>query len=487
MRILFVTSEAYPLVKTGGLADVSGSLPTALRELGHDVRILIPGYPAVMEKLQNSKTIATVSPLPFVDSVSLIAGDMPGSGIPVLAIDCPYLYKREGGPYLDASGRDWVDNPLRFGVFSRIAAILSCSQSPLSDWIPDIVHCNDWQSGLTPAYLYFMRASGIQNCASSVLSIHNLIFQGNFSSDWVSQLWLPPESYQMHGLEYYGQLSFLKAGIFYADTLTTVSPTYAREIQTEEFGFGMQGLLATRQLDLHGILNGIDMQEWDPARDPHLTHHYDAENLPGKKAVKQALQQKLGLQQDKAAPLLGVVSRLTEQKGLDMLLEIGETLIQQGCQLAILGSGDARFEAGFRQLAQRYPQQAGVSIGYDETLSHQIMAGADIFIMPSRFEPCGLNQMYGLRYGTPPVVTHTGGLADSVCDTDAQSLEDGSATGFILQAPQPQALLSAISRAVGHYKQPHVWHQILQNGMRQDLSWGKSAHEYVQVYEKLKG
>jgi len=483
LRILFTTSEAYPLVKTGGLADVSGSLPAALRELGHDVRILIPGYPAVLEKLENSRPVAMVSPLPFVGSVALVVGEMPGSGVPVLAIDCPALYNRDGGPYLNTSGRDWEDNPVRFGVFSRVAALLSCSQSPLPDWIPDIVHCNDWQSGLTAAYVYYMRASGIQQCAKSVLSIHNLIFQGNFSSDWVSQLWLPPESYQMHGLEYYGQLSFLKAGIFYADALTTVSPTYAKEIQTEAFGIGMQGLLTTRQQDLHGILNGIDMQEWNPASDPHLAAHYDAKAPDGKQAVKTALQERLGLEQNITAPLLGVVSRLTEQKGLDMLLEIGETLIRQGCQLALLGSGEALFEEGFRQLAQRYPKQVGICIGYNEELSHQIMAGTDMFIMPSRFEPCGLNQMYGLRYGTPPVVTRTGGLADSVHDTNERSLAEGTATGFVLDAPQPQALLSAITRAVEHFKQPQVWHQIQQNGMQQDLSWGKSAQEYVRIYE----
>lgn len=484
MRILFVTSEAYPLVKTGGLADVSGSLPAALRDLGHDVRILIPGYPAVLDKLQNSRPIATVSPLPFVNSVGLMAGEMPDNGIAVMAIDCPSLYQRNGGPYLDTSGRDWEDNPVRFGVFSRVAALLSCSTSPLQDWVPDIVHCNDWQSGLVPAYVHFMRATGTQPCAKTVLSIHNLIFQGCFPADWVARLWLPPESYQMHGLEYYGQLSFLKAGIFYADTLTTVSPTYAREIQTEEFGFGMQGLLASRHHDIYGILNGIDMHEWNPALDPHLVEHYDAGHLDGKRAVKQALQARMNLAQDDS-PLLGVVSRLTSQKGLDMLLDISEILIQQGCQLAILGSGDTTLEEGFRQLAQRHSQRAGVVIGYNEALSHQVMAGADIFIMPSRFEPCGLNQMYGLRYGTPPVVTHTGGLADSVHDTNSVTLTDNSATGFVMDTPQPQALLSAIHRAIEHYKQPHLWRKIQQNGMHQDLSWGKSAREYVRVYETL--
>lgn len=484
MRILFVTSEAYPLIKTGGLADVSGSLPAALRELGHDVRLLIPGYPAVLEKLQNSRPVGAVGPLPIVDSVNIIMGEMPDSAVPVLAIDCPSLYQRNGGPYLDTSGRDWEDNPLRFGVFSRVAALLSSADSPLSDWMPEIVHCNDWQSGLTPAYMHYMRAYGPQIRAKAVLSIHNLIFQGSFPADWVSRLWLPPESFQMHGLEYYGQLSFLKAGIFYADTLTTVSPTYAHEIQTPEFGFGMQGLLASRSQDIHGILNGIDMNEWNPARDPHLSAHYDVGHLEGKLEVKTDLRTAMGLEQD-TSPLLGVVSRLTSQKGLDMLLAIGETLVQRGCQIAILGSGEAGLEEGFRQLAGRHPGRVGVSIGYNEALSHQIMAGADIFLMPSRFEPCGLNQMYGLRYGTPPVVTHTGGLADSVQDTHSSSLANGTATGFVMPLPEPHELLAAVQRALQYYQQPEIWHQIQRNGMQQDLSWGKSAREYAEVYQSL--
>ncbi|HEU4708474.1 MAG TPA: glycogen synthase GlgA [Methylophilaceae bacterium] len=484
MRILFVTSEAYPLVKTGGLGDVSGSLPAALRELGEDVRILIPGYPAVLEKIRDGKPVATVHELPLVGSATLILGEMPETGVPIMALDCPALYQRAGGPYLDTSGRDWEDNPIRFGVFSRVAALMSCGHSPLGDWIPDVVHCNDWQSGLTSAYLHYMRASGAQDCADSVMSIHNLIFQGCFPAEWVSRLWLPPESFQMHGLEYYGQLSFLKAGIYYADTITTVSPTYAQEIQTPEFGFGLEGLLAGRKQDVHGILNGIDTSEWNPAQDPHLIRNYDATDLEGKQPVKQALQATLGLKQQDV-PLLGVVSRLTQQKGLDMLLAVAEPLLEQGCQLALLGSGDPGLEEGFRQLAMRHPERVGVSIGYNEALSHQIMAGADIFIMPSRFEPCGLNQMYGLRYGTPPVVTHTGGLADSVQDTTQTSLVDGSATGFVMAEANQNDLLSTTLRALHYYGQAKNWHKIQQNGMRKDLSWGKSARAYRDIYQSL--
>ncbi|HEY8118831.1 MAG TPA: glycogen synthase GlgA [Methylophilaceae bacterium] len=481
MRILFVSSEAYPLIKTGGLADVSGSLPAALGHIGGDVRILIPGYSTVLEKLKNCQPVATIGQLPFVSSVELMMGEMPDTGVAVLAIRCPSLYERSGGPYIDASGRDWEDNPLRFGILSRVASILSCSNSPLPNWIPDVVHCNDWQSGLAPAYMHYMEAG----CAKSVLGIHNLAFQGNYPHEWVARLGLPPESYQMHGVEYHNQLSFLKAGIYYSDSLTTVSPTYAKEIQTKEYGFGLEGLLADRGHEIHGILNGIQIEEWNPATDPHLVATYDAENLAGKKLVKKALQSNLGLSHDPLAPLLGVVSRLTHQKGLDIFLQVAEPLLQQGCQIALLGGGETLLEDGFKQLAQQYPTQVSVTVGYNEPLSHQIMAGADIFIMPSRFEPCGLNQMYGLRYGTPPIVTYTGGLADSVQDSNPESLKDGTATGFVIDSPDAILLMEGIQRALAYYLEPKTWRKIQRNGMLSDLSWDHSASVYMSVYKSL--
>jgi len=484
LRILFVSSEAYPLIKTGGLADVSGSLPAALRKLGADVRLLIPGYPAVLDKLKNCRRLTTIANLPVVDSATLFLGEMPDTGVPVIAIDCPNLYRRSGGPYIDASGRDWKDNPLRFGILSYVAAVLSCSDSPLTDWLPDIVHCNDWQSGLTPAYLHFKAGEG-GKCAKPVLGIHNLAFQGNYPAEWVERLGLPAESFQMYGVEFHGQLSFLKAGIYYSASITTVSPTYAREIQTPEFGFGLQGLLADRHHEIHGILNGIETREWNPATDEHLAKHYDAEHLAGKKIVKSALQNSLSLANNAHAPLLGVVSRLTHQKGLDMFLAIAATLLGQGCQIAVLGSGDAQLENGFRQLAQDYPQQVSTTIGYHEPLSHQIMAGADIFIMPSRFEPCGLNQMYGLRYGTPPVVSHTGGLADSVHDSNAESIKNDTATGFVMQAINQQQLLASTQQALAYYRDASIWHKIQRNGMRSDLSWDRSAQAYLDIYRSL--
>ena len=481
MRILFVSSEAYPLIKTGGLADVSGSLPAALRALGADVRILIPGYPAVLQKLVDPRRIGMIEGLPVIGSAELVMGEMPDTRVPVMAIVAPSLYERAGGPYVDETGLDWADNPLRFGVLSKVAAILGTTHSPFKQWLPDLVHCNDWQCGLAPAFMHYMGAQR----AKSVLGIHNLAFQGCFSAEWVGMLGLPRESFQINGVEYYGQLSFLKAGIYYSDSITTVSPTYAREIQTEAFGFGLQGLLRTRGHEIRGILNGIETQEWDPASDPHIAQHYDIKRLAGKKAVKAALQAQLGLYADPAAPLLGVVSRLTYQKGLDSFLGIAEPLLHKGCQIALLGGGETALEQGFKALSQQYPLQVSTNIGYNEALSHQIMAGTDLFIMPSRFEPCGLNQMYGLRYGTPPVVTRTGGLADSVTDTNDATLLAGTANGFVIDQADPQQLLATIQRALGYLQDEKTWRKIQRNGMRLDLGWTHSAQAYVALYREL--
>lgn len=486
MRILFVTPEAFPLIKTGGLADVSGSLPAALNEIGADVRILIPGYPAVLKKLVKQQTIATIKGLPFAGSITLILGEIEESGVAALAIKCPPLYERAGGPYMDEKGLTWEDNPVRFGILSLVAAILSDSDSPLKDWIPEIVHCNDWQTGLTPAYMHYKKQNHPKlHQAKSVLSIHNLAFQGCFHADWITQLGLPASSFNVNGVEYYGQLSFLKGGIYFADSIATVSPTYAQEIQTEQYGFGMQGLLAHRGHEIHGILNGIDLDEWNPAKDPHLTKRYNSQRLGDKKIVKAALQAKLGLYVDAVAPLFGVVSRLTHQKGLDMFLAIAKSLLRQGSQIALLGGGELQLESGFRQLAQDYPLQVSVNIGYSEPLSHQIMAGSDIFIMPSRFEPCGLNQMYGLRYGTPPVVSHTGGLADSVTNTTPDSLKLATATGFVMENNNSEALYASIQSALSYYRDEKTWRKIQRNGMHRDLGWDKSASEYLSLYKSL--
>lgn len=481
MRILFATSEAYPLIKTGGLADVSGALPKAIQQLPSfdgDIKLLIPGYSAVLAKLENIHFIADIHVLN--QACTIITGKMPDSDLAVIAIKNPSLYERTGGPYSDEHGNDWSDNPLRFGVLSRVASLLCSANSPLPDWMPDLIQCNDWQTGLAPAYMKLTDNSRTK----SIFSIHNLAFQGTYDAGWISQLELPIEHFNINGYEYFNQISFLKAGLFYSDQLSTVSPTYAQEIQTETFGFGMQGLLATRSDALVGILNGIDTQDWNPATDAHLPKNYSDKRITGKNVVKHALQQHLGLQIDANAPLLGVVSRLTHQKGLDLLPSIVPELVQQGCQFAILGSGDKALEASFNDLAERFPKQVSMSTGYHEHLSHNIMAGADLFIMPSRFEPCGLNQLYGLAYGTPPIVTATGGLADSVTNTTNASLKDNSATGFVLESATSASLLASIQRALEIWQNKTTWRKIQKNCMNRQVGWEFSAQQYLNLYEK---
>lgn len=481
MKVLFVSSEVFPLVKTGGLADVSGSLPTALQNLGVDIRILVPGYPSVLDQLSDLTEIANLKYLPEVDTASLKMGYMPHSKVPVMVVDAPKLYDRDGGPYIDQEGDEWHDNGMRFGVLSKVASIISSNQYQLLNWKPDLTHCNDWQTGMTPA---FMRLVDKTN-TKSIISLHNMAFQGCFPAELLAGLGIPQKYFVPEGLEYYGQLSFLKAGIHYADAISTVSPTYAKEIQTPAFGFSLDGLLAKRKANITGILNGIDTQEWNPEEDPHLTANYSIKKLADKAKVKAALQTRLRLNNKADAPLLGVVSRLTHQKGLDMLLPILQQHIDAGCQFALLGSGEAALESAFKQLAKRNPEKVAVTIGYNEHLSHQIMAGADIFVMPSRFEPCGLNQLYGLAYGTPPIVNKTGGLADSVINTNKSTLKQKTANGFVMQACTETALNKAIIRAIDLYKEPSTWQQIQKNGMQLDLGWDKSAAAYLALYERV--
>jgi len=479
LKVLFATSEVAPLIKTGGLADVSGALPAALRAIGLDVRVLVPGYSQVMAKLPEHEVVADFDGLlSGFPSVRLLSSKMP-NGVPVLVLDCPSFYQREGGPYQDSGGSDWVDNALRFGLLSKAAAVLGSGASPLN-WHPDLVHCNDWQTGLTPVYLHFA-----QQAAPSVISIHNLAFQGIFPPSTLQQLNLPTSCFSVNGVEYHGNLSFLKAGLFYAEHITTVSPNYAKEIQLESVGSGMQGLLAARRNELTGILNGIDMEEWDPARDNYLARTYSIEDTTGKAANKQALQSKLGLDVDPDVPLLGVVSRFTHQKGLDLLLEIAPLLTGLPVQLAMLGSGDEQMQNTARDLSRSYQGKIGTVIGFDEGLSHQIEAGADMFVMPSRFEPCGLNQMYSQRYGTPPIVHATGGLADSVVDCTVATLMRGTASGFVFSGITPENLFDAIRRAVALYQNKRKWKALCSICMGKDFSWKKSADAYRNVYLKV--
>lgn len=483
MRVLFVTSEVAPIIKTGGLADVSAALPAALLDMGVDMRVLLPGYPQVLKTLPIMKVVVEfgtqqMPDLPSIPPSRLLQGTLP-NGVPIYVFDCPEMYLRGGGIYQDENGFDWADNAQRFGLFSKIAAFLGSAATPIP-WKPHIVHCNDWQSGLVPAYLQYLKAP-----AQTVMSIHNLAFQGNFPPDILPELGLPWDCYKPDGVEFYGNLSFMKAGLYYADHITTVSPSYAREIQTEELGFGMQGLLAHRSNALTGILNGIDLNEWNSATDTHLEHHFDFNNLAGKAANKRELQQLFGLQIDPDMPVLGLVGRFTHQKGLDIVLEAAETLISLPAQLVFLGSGDIEMQRAALSLAQQYSGQIAVYIGFNERLAHLIEAGADIFLMPSRFEPCGLNQMYSQRYGTLPVVHATGGLIDTVIDFNPTSLANGKASGFIFKRSNAANLVATVYRAVIANKDKKVWMALQQICMRKDFSWSASAKAYFEIYTHL--
>lgn len=481
--VLFITPEVHPLNKTGGLGDVSAALPVALRELKVDVRLLIPGYPQVLSGLKHKRKIAEFTAQAPFPSSTLLSARLPSgasASVPVFILDCPTLYQRGGGPYTDAAGHDWPDNALRFGLLSKIGAILASDTSPLS-WHPHIAHCNDWQTGLVPAYLHFHQGKK----AASLMTIHNLAFQGVFPADTVAQLGLPAASFNINGAEYYGGMSFLKAGLYYSDHIATVSPSYAREIQTAPLGFGMQGLLAARRQDISGIANGIDTIEWDPATDPALVRNYTASNFAAKATNKQALQQLFGLTVDPGIPLFGVISRLTHQKGYDLLLQVAAQLTEMPAQLVVLGSGEAVLEQQLLALAKSHSGKIAVRIGFDERLSHLIEAGADSFLMPSRFEPCGLNQMYSQRYGTPPLVHATGGLIDTVVDCTSATLADGSASGFLFHDMTPAGLLGAIRRVTLAYNNKSVWRRLKKNGMAKDFSWRSSAAGYRKIYVSL--
>jgi len=477
-KVLFATSEVAPLIKTGGLADVSAALPAALMGLGADIRVLVPGYPQVMEALKTKGRAATLPALPGVPPALLIASKLP-SGVPLLVIESA-IYQRSGGPYQDAAGNDWLDNDLRFGLLSYVGALLSMPDSPFS-WKPDIVHCNDWQTGLTPVYLNYVPGTR----AKTVITIHNLAFQGIFPAETTARLGLPPQAFSLGGVEYYGKTSFLKGGLQFADRITTVSPSYADEIQRDPLGMGLQGLLSHRKNVLTGILNGIDTDAWDPESDPYIERYYNASRLAAKQDNKRALQLRMGLPDDPGTALFGTVSRLTQQKGHDVLADIAAQLVKLPAQLVVLGSGDVQLQRRLQDLAQAHPGKIAVQIGFDEGLSHQIEAGADCFVMPSRFEPSGLNQMYSQRYGTPPVVHATGGLRDSVVDCTPQSLKNRTATGFMFKPLNPDGLLEACQRAVMAYDDKRIWRQLQKNGMNRDFSWGARAQQYLDLYCEL--
>ncbi|MBK6639485.1 MAG: glycogen synthase GlgA [Rhodocyclaceae bacterium] len=478
MKVLFAASEMAPWVKTGGLGDVAGALPLALRAQGVDVRVLLPLYPALRAAFASSEALVRIPAVGHIPAGSLHLATT-ADGLPLYLLECNALFDRPGNPYLGPDGRDLPDNALRFGMLAHAAALLATDASPLS-WHPEVLHCHDWQTALAPAYLRY-RLGLVSGHARTVLTVHNLAFQGLFGRDMLEPLGLPADCWHLHGVEYHGYLSFLKAGLQHADALTTVSPTYAREIQTAAEGMGLDGLLRYRAADLTGIINGIDTVQWDPATDVHLPVHFDHKRLKHKKAATQALRRELGLATECSGPLLGVVSRLTQQKGLDLLPPIADRLAALPVQLAVLGSGDQALEAAFAELGRQYPAQFSVQIGFDEGLAHRIEAGADLFLMPSRFEPCGLNQLYSLRYGTPPIVRATGGLADTVID----AADAAHGTGFVFTNASPEALLATIERACGLWRNSPQFHVLQQRGMRADYSWRQPAQAIAAIYQRL--
>ena len=479
LRVLFATSELTPLIKTGGLADVAAALTAELRSLGVDMRVLLPGYREVLAGVGSTRPVARLPAIGSFPAAELLAAEG-AERQSLLLLKCPALFERDGGPYVNREGVDWPDNAVRFGLLSHTAALLSTPASPY-EWRADILHCNDWQTALAPAY-HFWRRSPRVPC---LMTIHNLAFQGVFPELVLKDLALPRESFRVDGLEYYGNVSFLKAGLFYANRITTVSPTYAREIQSQPLGFGLHGLLAGRSTDLEGILNGIDIEFWNPRTDPALAATYDAETLERKAINTAALRARFELHLRADIPLVGMVSRLVAQKGLDSVVEAAERIVRLPAQLVVLGTGDPGIEHSLLGLAARFPGQIAARLGFDERLSHLVEAGADMFLMPSRFEPCGLNQMYSQRYGTPPIVRRTGGLADSVTDCTPETLANGTATGFVFDEPTPEALIAAVRRARDAWQDRTLWRQLQHNGMRRDFSWSASAQRYLQLYQSL--
>ena len=470
MKVLAVTSELYPLIKTGGLADVAGALPQALAREGIAVTTLVPGYPAVMKALTGPQPILKVELL-FGGPARVLSAK--AHGLNLMVLDAPHLFNRPGNPYLGADGKDWPDNAQRFGALSQVAARLAREQAF------DAVHLHDWQAALAAAYLKFI---GGPPC---IVTIHNLAFQGNFPATLFASLGLPPAAFSVNGVEYYGGVGFLKAGLALADAITTVSPTYAREIQTLEDGMGFDGLLRFRASALHGILNGIDETVWNPATDQALAKTFDAKTVAARTTNKRAIEKRFELQPGDG-PLFCIISRLTGQKGMDLVATAADKVVSAGGRLAVLGSGDAVLEASLRVAAVRHKGLIGMATTYDEPLSHLLQGGSDIILIPSRFEPCGLTQLYGLRYGCVPLVSRVGGLADTIVDANEAAIAAGTATGVVFAPVTQIAFEQALDRTFVLYHDANAWASLQRAGMANDTSWKRSAARYANLFRSLK-
>jgi len=478
ISVLSVASEAVPLMKTGGLGDVAGALPEALAPHGVEVTTLLPGYPPVMKAAARGRAIRKWDSL-LGEPARLVTGKL--AGHPLLVLDAPAYFARTGDPYTDHSGQDWTDNWRRFAALGRVGADLA--GGAVAGRRFDILHAHDWQAAMAPAYLRFAPPEN-GRAVPSVMTIHNIAFQGYFDASVFAALELPAKAWSMHGVEYHGGVSFLKAGLEAADAITTVSPTYASEIRTSEFGMGMEGLIASRGERVAGILNGIDKATWNPETDENLPQRYSLRSLARRKVNRQALIAGFDLA-PADGPLFVVISRLTWQKGMDVLVDVLDELVGSGGSMVLLGSGEAAIEAGMHRAAKRHPHRIGVRIGYDEALAHRMQGGGDAILMPSRFEPCGLSQLYGLAYGCVPVVSRTGGLADTVIDANLAALRAGVATGIQFSAVDRESLAGAIGRAVSLYREPDRWSAIQRNGMRSDFSWSASGKAYTDLYRSL--
>ncbi len=482
MKVLLAAAEIFPLVKTGGLADVVGALPQALVAAGADVRLVLPGLPSIVAGLQHARVVCELGAVFGAGRVTLRLGQLAHNGVEAYVVDAPYLYRRAGNPYQASDGSEWSDNLQRFALLGWVAAHLAAGElDPL--WMPDVLHAHDWHAGMACAYAACHPGTGV----ATVFTIHNLAYQGLFSPDDFHLLGLPARFMVSHGLEFHGQLSFMKAGLKYADRVTTVSPNYAREIATEEFGRGLDGVIRARGAQVSGILNGVDGAVWNPATDVHIRSHFSPQSLEGKAACKAALQKELGLRVDANAPLFALVSRLTSQKGLDLVLEALPDAMngpaEGGLQLAVQGNGDPELEVAFLAAAAAYPGRVAACMRYDEPLAHRMIAGADAMLVPSRFEPCGLTQLYALRYGTVPLVRRVGGLADTVVDAAPDAISADVATGFMFGPATSLALGQAIQQATQAYRNRSLWRQLVLRGMAQNFSWEAAATQYLALYK----
>ena len=473
MQVLSVTSELYPLIKTGGLADVTGALPAALKPRGVTMRTLVPGYPAVMAALEKPVAVHKFTVL-MGGSATLLSGT--AKGLDVFVLDAPHLFNRPGNPYLGPDGKDWPDNAQRFAALSQAAADLA--RGALGSYTADILHAHDWQAALAPVYLKYSGGP------KSVITVHNIAFQGQYPAGYFNVLNLPPQAFAIDGVEFYGNISYLKGGLACADAITTVSPTYAMEICTADYGMGLQGLLQSRRGDLSGIVNGIDVDVWNPQSDKSIAANYSVKDLVKRAANKRAIEKRFGLDEGDGI-LHGVVSRLTWQKGLDIFASLLDWLVGSGGRLALIGTGEAAIEQAVMAAALRHPGRIGVVTAYDENLSHLVQAGCDTMLVPSRFEPCGLTQLYGLRYGCVPVVARTGGLADTIIDANDAALAAGVATGIQFSPVDGISLQNALARTAALYENRQVWSMMQQRGMATDVSWDRSAAAYAALYKSV--